>query len=45
MTIWHKEIAQSVDSVVDNPDIIALYRLWHEVAAATGGLPPREPSA
>lgn len=42
MTIWHKEIAQGVDSVVDNPDIIALYRLWHEVAAAMGGLPPRE---
>ena len=42
MTIWHKEISQSVDSVVDNPDIAALYRLWHELAGATQGLPPRE---
>ena len=42
MTIWHKEISQGVDSVVDNPDIVALYRLWHELASTTPGLPPRE---
>lgn len=42
MTIWHKEISQSVDSVVDNPDIVALYRQWHELASSTQGLPPRE---
>jgi len=42
MTIWHKEISQSVDSVVDNPDIVALYRLWHELASTIQGLPPRE---
>ncbi len=42
MAIWHKEISASIESVVDNADIVALHRRWTAQRAACGGVPPAE---
>ena len=28
MAIWHKQVSTGIDSVVDNPEIVALHRRW-----------------
>ncbi|MBL8519545.1 MAG: PAS domain-containing protein, partial [Betaproteobacteria bacterium] len=41
MAIWHKEVSTAIDSVVDNPQVIALYRRWQASRAARGATPNR----
>ncbi len=42
MAIWHKQVSTGIDSVVDNPEIVALYRQWQAKYAATGQRPRYE---
>lgn len=42
MAIWFKEVSHAIDSVVDNAEIVALYRRWHAHREACGGIPPAE---
>ncbi|WP_395704253.1 ATP-binding protein [Aquabacterium sp.] len=39
MAIWHKQVSTGIDSVVDNPEIVALYRHWLARYAATAEVP------
>ncbi|MDD0813878.1 diguanylate cyclase [Curvibacter sp. HBC28] len=41
MAIWHKQVWSSIDSAVDNPDVLALHRLWSRLQ---GGQPGHLPS-
>ena len=39
MAIWHKEVSEAIDAVVDNPDIVALYRRWIAERDLRGAVP------
>ena len=39
MAIWHQEVWTSIEQSVDNPEILALLRLWQSLRPAGGGLP------
>ncbi|MDF1483917.1 diguanylate cyclase [Ramlibacter sp. H39-3-26] len=39
MAVWHKEVWNSIDTSVDNADIVALYRRWLAERGQSGGLP------
>ena len=39
MAIWHKEVSEAIDAVVDNPDIVALYRRWIAERDVRGAIP------
>ena len=39
MAIWHKAVWNSIDTLVANPAIAALFRLWNQTADKNGGLP------
>lgn len=36
MAIWHKQVWSSIDTAVDNPDVLALHRLWLKQKNAQG---------
>jgi PAS domain S-box-containing protein len=40
MAIWHKEVSAGIDSVVDNPEVIALFRRWQALHEERGGALP-----
>ncbi|WP_284614361.1 ATP-binding protein [Aquabacterium humicola] len=40
MAIWHKEVTAGIDSVVDNPEVIALFRRWQALSEERGGALP-----
>jgi hypothetical protein len=39
MVMWSKEITSAIDSVVDNPQIVDLYRRWENARNMTGAVP------
>ena len=39
MAIWHQEVWTSIEQSVDNPEILALHRLWQSLRPAEGMLP------
>ena len=39
VAVWHKEVSTDIDSVVENPQVIALYRRWKACRAARGTTP------
>ena len=39
MAIWHKQVSTGIDSVVDNPEVVALYRRWMAHQALRSELP------
>ncbi len=41
MAIWHKAVWNSIDALVANPTIVALFRLWHVAASKNAGVPTK----
>ncbi|NRF70623.1 response regulator [Aquincola sp. S2] len=39
MAIWHKEVSAGIESVVDNAEIVALYRRWQSLHDRAGAMP------
>jgi hypothetical protein len=39
MAIWHKQVWSPIDNAVDNPEVLALHRLWQRQCPAPGQLP------